>query len=189
MRRLALLLACGATVCGCGGSQDQAPPPPPRLPQAVPIGRSPEHRPPALSARTRAALPVGRLRCSRAEPPRFGVHVEVFVRRQTVIVPAGIGVAPPWRGRPPYVRSGRCSYPLRTREPTGVVEVADGERATLGDLFSLWGRPLRPRYVWVDGRRRSGDPRAVPLERHAQIVVSEDARVPVHASYVFPPGL
>jgi len=129
------------------------------------------------------------MRCSRTEPPRFGVHLEVFVRRRTVIVPAGIGVAPPHRGRPPYVRGGRCSYPLRTREPTGVVEVARGSRRTLGDLFDVWGRPLRGSHVWVGGRRHRGDPRTIPLLPHAQIVVADDPRVPVHARYAFPPGL
>ena len=184
VRRFALVLACAVPVGGCG---DAAAPPPP--PAAVPIGVTSDHRPPALSRATRHGLPVGRLRCSSDEPPRYGVHVEVFARRQVVIVPAGIGVAPPHRGRPPYVRSGRCSYPLRTREPTGVVEVARGARLTLGDLFALWGRPLRARHVWVGGERWRGDARAIPLVPHAQVVLSDDAHVPVHARYVFPPGL
>ena len=183
MRRSALALVCAAALCGCG---KEATPPPPA---AVPIGATPEHRPPPLWPATRRGRPVGHLRCTRAEPPRYGVHLEVFAARQVVIVPAGIGVAPPHRGRPPYVRSGRCTYPLRTREPTGVVEVARGPRLTLGDLFALWGRPLRARYVWVAGRRRRGDPRPIPLAPHAQIVLSDDARVPVHARYLFPPGL
>ena len=184
MGRWSLVLACGAALCGCG---DAAAPPPP--PAAVPIGVTRDHRPAPLSPATRRGLPVGRLRCSRSEPRRYGVHVEVFAARQVVIVPAGIGVAPPHRGHPPYVRSGRCSYPLRTREPTGVVEVARGVRLTLGDLFAVWGRPLRARHVWVAGRAWRGDPRAIPLTAHAQIVLSDDARVPVHATYVFPPGL
>jgi hypothetical protein len=184
MRRSTLVLACAVALWGCG---DAAAPPP--RPAVVPIGVTRDHRPPPLSPATRRALPVGELRCTRSEPPRYGVHVEVFATREVVIVPAGIGVAPPHRGRPPYVRSGRCSYPLRTREPTGVVEVARGVRLTLGDLFAVWGRPLRERHVWVAGRRWRGDPRAIPLTRHAQIVLSDDAHVPVHASYVFPPGL
>ena len=184
MSRRALLLACAAALFGCGETAAPAPPP-----AAAPIGTTRNHRPPPLSSATRRGLPVGRLSCSRADPPRYGVHVEVFAARQVVIVPAGIGVAPPHRGRPPYVRSGRCSYPLRTREPTGVVEVASGARVTLGDLFDVWGRTLRARHVWVAGRPWRGDPRAVPLRAHAQIVLSDDARVPVHASYVFPPGL
>jgi hypothetical protein len=79
---------------------------------------------------------------------------------------------------------------VRTREPTGVVEVEPGAGVTLGDLFDLWGRDLGDYpYVWVAGRRRRADPRTVPLARHAQIVLSDHPRVPVHASYVFPPGL
>lgn len=183
---LCLLSSAGVLLGACGSESDE---PPPRIPDSVAIGTSAAHRAPALTRRTRRGLPVGRLRCTSDEPRRYGVHVEVFVRRQTAIVPAGIGVAPPWRGRPPYVRSGRCYYPLRTREPTGVVEVADGADVTLGDLFALWGRPLRHPHVWVGGRRWRSDPRAIPLRRHAQIVVSDDARVPVHATYVFPPGL
>ena len=154
------------------------------VPRSTPIGSGPKHRPPA------AERPDTSLRCSRSERPRFGVHVEVFRDRLTVIVPAGIGVAPPRRGRPPYVHGGRCTYPLRTREPTGVVEVEHGARLTVRDLFELWGQPLRGlRWVWVDGRRWRGDPGAVPLRHHAQIVLSDDPRVPVHASYLFPPGL
>ena len=194
MRALPLVLAALA-LAACG---DGSPDPPPPLPATVPIGRGPDHRPGALSAATRRARPVGRLRCSRTGAPRFGVHIEVFGRRRTVIVPGGVGVAPPWRGRPPYVRAGRCSYPARTREPTGVVEVERGTRVTLGNLFDLWGQPLGRRRVaavrgrirvWVGGRPWDGDPRDIVLERQAQIVISEDARVPVHASYTFPPGL
>jgi hypothetical protein len=196
MRRSAPLLAAFLLLSGCSDQRDR--PSPPRLPAAVPIGTGPLHRPAALTRATRRGAPVGRLRCTRGDAPRFGVHVEVFGRRRTVIVPAGIGVAPPWRGRAPYVRAGRCSYPVRTREPTGVVEVARGQPATLGDLFELWGQPLGARRVasfrgrtrvWVDGRRWRADPRSVPLTRHAQVVLSDDARVPVHARYSFPPGL
>ena len=134
-----LLSSAGVLLGACGSESDE---PPPRIPDSVAIGTSAAHRAPALTRRTRRGLPVGRLRCTSDEPRRYGVHVEVFVRRQTAIVPAGIGVAPPWRGR-----------------------------------------------VWVGGRRWGGDSRAIPLRRHAQIVVSDDARVPVHATYVFPPGL
>jgi len=184
--RSALLAACSAAVCACGGG-DPAPAPP--RPAAVPIGRSSEHRPRALTADTARGRPVGRLRCTRGERPRFGVHLEVFADRQVVIVPAGIGIAPPHRGRAPYVRAGRCSYPVRTREPTGVIEVERGRPLTLGDLEALWGRPVDERRAWVGGRRWRGLPSSIPLTPHAQIVLSDDARVPVHASYVFPPGL
>jgi hypothetical protein len=114
-------------------------------------------------------------------------------------VAPGIGVAPPRTREGAYVRAGRCSYPVRTREPTGVVEVAAGGRGyTLGDLFALWGQPLGPDRLgafrgpveaYVDGRRRGGDPRRIALTRHAQIVLEVGGHVPPHATYHFPPGL
>jgi hypothetical protein len=114
-------------------------------------------------------------------------------------VAPGIGISPPRARDGAYVRGGRCSYPLRTREPTGVVEVqAAGRRKTLGDLFAVWGQPLSrtrmagfkgPVRAYVGGRRWRTDPRAIPLKRHAQIVLEVGGYVKPHARYHFPPGL
>jgi hypothetical protein len=132
-----------------------------------------------------SSAPVGRLRCAPGGV-RFGVHLELFARRRVVIVPSGIGVA---RG---------CSYPARTREPTGVIEVRRGSRLTLGDLFRLWRQPLsRTRIVgfhgrvtaFVGGRVRRGDPRTIPLTRHAEIVLEVGGYVPPHTRYAFRAGL
>jgi hypothetical protein len=96
------------------------------------------------------------------------------------------------------VRGGRCAYPARTREPTGVIEVEEGATLHLGDLFALWGQPLGPRRLagfrgrveaYVGGRRWRGDPRAIPLRRHAQIVLEVGGHVRPHTSYQFAPGL
>jgi len=101
-----------------------------------------------------------------------------------------------------YVRNGRCSYPVRTFEPTGVLQVDSRARLTLGDLFAVWGQPLsRNRLVgfrtcggervraYVDGRPWRGDLRAIPLRRHAQIVLEIGDYVPPHRTYRFPRGL
>jgi hypothetical protein len=147
-----------------------------------------------------AALPVAGLRCTSVELPRFGVHLELFARKQVVIVPAGIGIAPPLRRQGPYVLGGRCSYPARTREPTGVIEVERGTSLTLGHLFALWGQPLSrtrlagfassaPVLAFVDGKRRPGNPRSIPLRPHAEIVLEIGGYVPPHASYLFRKGL
>ena len=88
----------------------------PPLPPDVkpwPIGVGPGFRLAAAPPRVLAGEPVGRFRCEQAEGRRFGAHLELFVRRRVLLVPAGVGVA----------RGGRCSYPLRTREPTGVIEI------------------------------------------------------------------
>lgn len=188
----ALLLAF---VAGCGADS----PKPGRLPARAPgIGPDARWRPPALSRASARGLPVGTLRCSRVERARFGVHLELFAARRVVLVAPGIGVAPPRRHAGAYVRAGRCSYPIRTREPTGVIEVAAGAPRRLGDLFAVWGQPLSSRrlagfrgavHAFVGGRPWRGDPRAIPLARHAQIVLELGGHLPPHARYRFQPGL
>ena len=165
----------------------------PPLPPDVkpwPIGVGPGFRPAAAPAAVLKGEPVGRFRCAQDGGRRFGVHVELFIRRQVLLVPSGVGVA----------RAGRCSYPLRTRDPTGVIEIRRGTRATLGDLFRLWGQPLAPRRIagfssaapllaFVGGKRWRGDVRAIPLKRHAQIVLELGGYVPPHPRYLFADGL
>jgi hypothetical protein len=162
-----------------------------------PIGAEPGYRLPAAPPLVRAGRPVHGFSCRRGGE-RFGVHIELFARRQVVIVPAGIGVARPFRTSFSRVRPGGCTYPLRTLDPTGVIEV--GAPATLGDFFRIWGQPLGIRRIagfrardrvlaFVGGRRWLGDPRAIPLRRHAQIVVELGGYVPSHPRYLFPPGL
>jgi hypothetical protein len=138
------------------------------------------------------------MRCTRGATKRFGAHLELFAARKVVIVAAGIGIAPPRSKRGAYVSGGRCSYPIRTREPTGVLEVQNGRALTLGHLFALWGEPLsRTRMAgfrgrvsaFVAGRRWPGDPSTIPLRRHAQIVLEIGPHVPPHPRYRFPPGL
>jgi hypothetical protein len=168
------------------------------VPVPSPIGAGARYRPPATSPRVAHALPVGGLRCSPSGGGRFGVHLELFANRRVVIVPAGIGLAPPLRRRGAYVEGGRCSYAARTREPTGVVEVAAGAGITLGELFDVWGQPLsRTRLAgfrgrvaaFVAGRPRAGDPRSIRLTRHAQIVLEVGGYVPPHSRFLFRPGL
>ena len=127
------------------------------------------------------------------------MHLELFVDAWVVLVPSGIGIRQPWVGTVPYVESGACEHPIVTREPTGVIEVA-GAGHTLGDLFAIWGQPLGPRRAsrstaasvtaHVDGHRWDGDPAAIPLDRHAQIVLQVGRpRIRPHVAYTFPAGL
>jgi hypothetical protein len=147
--------------------------PPPVYPW--PIGVGPRYHPSA------AGRPTSSLRCATGGRT-FEIHVELFADRKVVVVPAGIG-----SGR-------RC---LSTTEPTGVVHVAAGGRYTLGDLFRVWGRRLTPTAllsfggrvrVYLGGRRLRGEPGAVPLTKHAQIVVETGGYVAPHPSYLFPKG-
>jgi hypothetical protein len=202
VRRRAVVLTCGAAVAGAVGGCADAPDSSIAAPDssivATPIGSGKAFRPAPLSPVARKARPVAGLRCGASTKPRFGAHVELFARGRVVIVPAGIGIAPPHERDGAYVDGGRCHYPLRTREPTGVIEIEHGTRASLGDLFDLWGQPLRRRSLAgfsgdvraaVGGREWRGDPRAIPLAAHAQIVLQVGPRIEPHPSYRFPPGL
>ncbi len=179
-------------------------PPLPKRPSAWaqmrPIGTGLRYRPKPLSARVEHARPVGEFRCRTGAGARFGAHLEIFANERVVIIPAGVGIAPPHRRDGAYVRGGRCSYPARTIEPTGVIQL---ERTlTLGRFFELWGQPLAREglagfmagpggrvLAFVAGRPWRGDLRAIPLGRHSQVVLEVNGYVPPHDRYVFPPGL
>jgi hypothetical protein len=88
---------------------------------------------------------------------------------------------------------------VRTTGPTGVVEVRRGVRLTIGRLFAVWGQPLLPTRLagfstrrsapvraYVAGRRWRGPLGAIPLRRHAQIVLELGRFVPPHRSFRFP---
>jgi hypothetical protein len=187
-----------ATACGSAGqpptTATTAPPPPPALvAQARPIGRGVRFQPAA------SGPVIGS--CERRLGPRDGVHVEVFAANRVVLVPAGIGTRPPRRSSGGRISSARCYGELVTLDPTGLVLVRPGSHPVLADLFRAWGQPLSTRRlasftpstgagveVFVDGRRTSGSPGAVPLARHSEIVLEVGPYVPPHRSYTFPPG-
>lgn len=158
----------------------------------TPIGVGHRYHPPA------GAHAVAGLRCSSAPTRRDGVHLELFAQRRVVLVPAGVGIRGPLVRAVGRIVRGRCSFPLRTREPTGTIEVARGTRATLGQLFAVWGRPLSrgrllsfrgPVRAYVAGRPVRGDPRRIRLTRHVNVVLEVGGFIPPHPRFLFPPGL
>jgi hypothetical protein len=166
-------------------------------PIPTPIGVGPRFHPVPTSAAVARARKSGRLACGAPAATLVRAHIEVFANRRVVIVPAGIGVAPPLVREGGFVRRGRCSYPLRTVEPTGVVELDPRLRPTLGELFALWGQPLSARRLlsfsgrvraYVAGKPWRESPRDIPLRRHSQIVLQVGGFIPPHRSYLFGPG-
>jgi hypothetical protein len=135
------------------------------------------------------------LRCTRGTPTTALAHLELFAHGHVVIVPAGIGIAPPRRREGAYVRGGACRYPVWSDESTGLLRLARGG-LTLGDLFAVWGQPLTrsrlarwsaPVRAHVDGRPWRGDPRGIPLRDHAQIVLQAGGPLLApNARYEFP---
>jgi hypothetical protein len=211
-RVLAAIMCSAAAGCGAGpggsvASQGSSVRGLPADERPLPAGRGRQFRLPAGSPAVAARRPVAGMRCRRgpAGPGAgtYAVHLELYARRLVLPVPAGIGVAPPQRRRGAYVLGGACEYPLRTLEPTGIVLVDASEPGaslppSLGDLFAVWGQPLsrgqlagfRGRVLaFVGGRRFGGDPRAIRLRRHAELVLEIGGFVLPHRTYRFPPGL
>jgi len=194
--RLGLVAVAGA---GCGGPRGVALRPESGVARGstlIPVtaGRGARYRPPAGAHDAARAAP-----CAALGPGVYGVHLELFAAGRVVVVPAGIGVRPPLLRDGAEVRGGRCVLRLRTLEPTGLIAVGAGAGTpTLGTLFAVWGQPLSPARMagfvgrvraWLGGGRWHGDPAAIPLRRHAQVVVEVGIPpIPPHSRSGFPPG-
>src|SRR5947208_2000007 len=174
---LASLALVAVSVAGCGSHRDSgAAAVAIDLTRTRPLGAGPMFRPPPIGNRAVAlGAPVGSLRCRPSPRSSYGAHIELFGNDRGIAVPAGIGIAPPQRRQGAMVTGGRCLYPLRTVDPTGVVLVDEAVPApTVGQLFELWGLRLSgatlgalrapPRggvVAFVNGRRWAGAPRGI----------------------------
>jgi hypothetical protein len=189
----AVLAAAALGVGGCGGAaaprapQPDAPLPAELAAQVRPIGRGPAYQPPAPDRR----VP----RCRPRLGPRIAVHLELFAADRVALVPAGVGTRPPRHVTAGRIERAACYGDVVTLDPTGVAFLRPGRRYVLADLFRAWGKPLTARrmaafrgrvHVFVDGRRRRGDPRTVALAAHRQIVLEVGPHVPPHPAYRFP---
>jgi hypothetical protein len=187
----ALALACVPGGALLAGEWARGEPPPPawmakRPFPPVPIGPPPRFQPAATAGPAAS--------CRERREVRHVAHLELFADGKVVIIPAGLGIRGPLTLRQGRVVRGGCRQPVFTTEPTGVLAVA-GRRVTLGDLFDVWRHPLGrdrmlsfrgPVRAYVAGRPWREDPRAIPLEHHAQIVVQVGPYIRPHAVYPFP---
>jgi hypothetical protein len=169
------------------------------LPASVhpwPVGPGARFTPPPRTAS--APAPASRLPCA-APGPAFRLHLELFVDRKVVIVPAGVGIAGPASRTGATVKPDGCTYPVRTVTPDGVVQVARGTDLRLADFFRVWGQPLgrhrlasfaspRPLRAYVGGKQVRGPAGAIRLAPHEQIVLELGAYVPPHPFFLFAGG-
>ena len=171
------------------------PVPAPPVPTPIAVGH--RYQLPATTAATRRAAALGTLSCRPARHPLRAAHVELFVRGRAVLLPAGIGIAPPAAISGGRVLGGRCRYPLSTADPTGVISVNQPGGRTLAQLFRIWGQPLgrhrllgfrshAPLRAFVDGRTWHHGVRRMPLRDHAEIVIELGRLIAPHSFYLFP---
>lgn len=190
-----LALAAAAVLAGCGSAARDRSGDEDALARARaasrPIGAGPRFHPPP----PRRDVPG----CRATLGARVAAHLELFAHDRVVLVPAGIGTEPPRRLEAGRIVRARCYGPVATLDPTGLVLVRAGVRATLADLFAAWGKPLSARRMgdfaapgatrvraFVGGRPWRGAPGSIPLSRHAVIVLQVGPFVPPHVHYAFP---
>ncbi len=136
-------------------------------------------------------------------------HLDVFVNGEPVLVPAGIGIdvdnqsvrrfkandgSTGYGGISPPC-AAPCISPLHTHFQDGVLhtEAKENQFNTLGEFFTEWDvrldrkcvggycKPTAPITIYVDGKRDTGDPRAITLEDKREIAIvvgSPPAEIP-----------
>ncbi|HXE59626.1 MAG TPA: hypothetical protein VN607_02930 [Gemmatimonadaceae bacterium] len=131
---------------------------------------------------------ISGIACDAQEGQRIHIHQHLAIldHGKPVEVPYDVG-------RPSGVP---CLYWLHTHTPDGIIHIeAPVNRSfTLGDFFDVWIQPLSrteaasaerqkgdEMRVWVDGQVYAGDPRAIKLGDHTDIVIE------VGAPYTKPP--
>src|SRR5579859_5189034 len=128
---------------------------------------------------------VGGIPCLSTDIPEHHLHAHlaIYYEGVPVKVPAGIGVGRPWGfDNTGFLATGSCFAWLHTHDATGVIHIATPalHAFDLQQLFQLWGQPLSRAgafnydgalTVLVDGRRDTGDPRALALTQYENIVL------------------
>ena len=119
-------------------------------------------------------------------------------------MPAGIGLGPPYEvattPQGAFIAAGSCFSWLHTHAADGIIHIESPVHRTytLGNFFDIWGQPLGPNQVGpahgpvtalYNGQVYQGNPRNIPLEKHAQIQLEVGKPLISPASITFPNGL
>ena len=171
-------------------------------PESVPI---PDASPLANDASGAGGSPVDGIQCEGAEQVLFHIHahLSVFVNGAARGIPYGIGIPGAQISQTPaglYVADGTCFYWLHTHAADGIIHIESpvARTYTLGNFFDIWGQELGPNTVGpahgrvtalYDGHLFRGNPRAIPLTKHAQIQLDVGRPLIAPAPISFPPGL
>jgi hypothetical protein len=171
-------------------------------PEGVPVPDAPDL---ANGSQKAMGTPVDGIQCQASEQILFHIHAHltVYVNGSARRVPYGIGIPDAQVSSTPagpYVGAGSCFYWLHTHAADGIIHIESPvvRRYTLGDFFDIWGQKLSPTRVGpatglvnalYDGRLFRGDPRNIPLTKHAQIQLDVGRPLVAPATIRFPPGL
>jgi len=133
---------------------------------------------PARAQNMFGGAPIDGIRCESSEGAVLHIHqhLQLFDRGRVVEVPAGVGIP----------GASNCLYWLHAHANDGIIHVESPTRRsfTLGQFFDIWGQDLSRTqaggihaarggrlHVTVNGRSFTGDPRAIVLRDHEEIVI------------------
>ena len=150
----------------------------------------PSSSPTAAPLTAATGQPVSGIQCQTSEQLVYHIHAHlaIFADGQPRTVPAGIGIP------------GQCIYWLHTHDTDGIIHIEspDQRTYTLGNFFDVWGQTLSPTAVGpargtvtalYNGRLFRGNPRDIPLTRHAQIQLEVGRPLVAPVATGFPAGL
>ena len=183
------------------GSLKRPPPAGPSGPEGVPIPAAPE----LVSANGPPGTAIDGIDCETSEQTLFHIHAHLtlFVSGTPRQLPFGIGIAGA-RAQPAaggeFVSSGSCFYWLHTHAADGIIHIESPVQRTftLGNFFDVWGEKLGPSELgpvrgpvtaFYNGKVFRGNPRAVPLTRHAEIQLEIGRPLIAPETIAFPAGL
>jgi hypothetical protein len=184
------------------GTLKPAPPPGPKGPEGVPV---PAGTVLAGTASGATGKPVDGISCDTSEQLVFHIHAHlaVFVNGAARQVPAGIGIpGAQAQNSPagPFIATGACFYWLHSHAADGIIHIESPVHRTftLGNLFDIWGQPLGtgqvgpargPVTAIYNGQVYLGNPRGIPLRKHAQIQLQVGKPLVAPVKVTFPSGL
>jgi hypothetical protein len=171
-------------------------------PEVVPVPDAPQL---ANGGPASASSTIDGIRCQRAEQVLFHIHAHltVFVNGAPRRIPYGIGI-PAARVTPtaagPYVAAGSCFYWLHTHAADGMIHIESPFQRTytLGNFFDVWemrlgfnevGPAAGPVTALYNGQVFVGNPRDIPLTKHAQIQLEVGRPLVAPVRISFPAGL
>jgi hypothetical protein len=126
-------------------------------------------------------------------------HLDLYVAGKKVTIPTGIGIG--------QTASGVLYSPIHTHDTSGIIHVESPtvRPFTLGEVFDVWGVRFTPAClggdcnngdaqlrIYVNGHLATGDPAAIRLTSHEEIVVTYGTHAqlpsPIPSGYTFPIG-
>jgi len=184
------------------GTLQPAPSPGSMGPEQVPI---PGAAPLTGTSTKATGQKVDGIGCDTSEQVLFHIHAHltIFVNGSPRQVPAAIGIPGAKAQNTPqgsFIGSGNCFYWLHTHAADGIIHTESPVQRTytLGNFFDEWGQPLGPGQVGPDkghvtaiynGHLYEGNPRDIPLTKHAQIQLEVGTPLVAPETITWPSGL